>query len=125
MKILVTTGPAHPLYFPIVPLAWALRVAGHEVLVAAPESFHQTVQGSGLPMVPVCGPLDMGQVMGKDRAGNPVRVPDLLLESCRALLDEPSYREQAQLVREEIIRQPLPGEMVAIIENLATKRKSV
>ena len=58
MKTLVATGPAHPLYYPIVPLAWALRAAGHEVLVAAPESFEGPVRGSGLPMAPVYGPLD-------------------------------------------------------------------
>ncbi|MFI2346129.1 nucleotide disphospho-sugar-binding domain-containing protein [Streptomyces sp. NPDC019443] len=76
MKILVATGPAHPLYYPIVPLAWALRAAGHEVLVAAPESFEGPVRGSGLPMAPICGPLDMGEVMSKDRTGGRVQVPD-------------------------------------------------
>ncbi|MFJ1597423.1 nucleotide disphospho-sugar-binding domain-containing protein [Streptomyces sp. NPDC088261] len=76
MKILLTTGPAHPLYYPIVPLAWALRSVGHEVLVAAPASFEPAVRGSGLPMAAVCGPLDMGEVMAKDRHGRPVAVPD-------------------------------------------------
>ncbi|WP_097972633.1 nucleotide disphospho-sugar-binding domain-containing protein [Streptomyces sp. gb14] len=76
MKILVATGPAHPLYFPVVPLAWALRAAGHEVLVTVPESFESTVSGSGLAMTPVHGPLDMGEVMALDREGRPVRVPD-------------------------------------------------
>ncbi|MEU9225333.1 nucleotide disphospho-sugar-binding domain-containing protein [Streptomyces massasporeus] len=76
MKTLVATGPAHPLYYPIVPLAWALRAAGHEVLVAAPESFEGPVRGSGLPMAPVYGPLDMGEVMAKDRDGGRVQVPD-------------------------------------------------
>lgn len=76
MKTLVTTGPAHPLYYPIVPLAWAMRAAGHDVLVAAPESFNGPVAGSGLPMAPISGPLDMGEVMAKDRHGRPVHLPD-------------------------------------------------
>lgn len=75
MKILVTTGPAHPLYFPIVPLAWALRAAGHQVIVATPENFGETVHQSGLPSVPVGGTVQMAQVMGTDRDGNRVQVP--------------------------------------------------
>ncbi|MET8830752.1 nucleotide disphospho-sugar-binding domain-containing protein [Streptomyces sp. NPDC004610] len=76
MKILVNTGPAHPLFFPVVPLAWALHAAGHQVLVAAPESFEPVIGGAGLRMAPVYGPLDMGEVMGRDRDGNPLKVPD-------------------------------------------------
>lgn len=75
MKILVTTGPAHPLYFPIVPLAWALRAAGHQVIVATPENFGETVHQSGLPSVTVGGSVQMAQVMGTDRDGNRVQVP--------------------------------------------------
>ncbi|MEW2400552.1 nucleotide disphospho-sugar-binding domain-containing protein [Streptomyces sp. NPDC046862] len=76
MKILVNTGPAHPLFFPVVPLAWALHAAGHQVLVAAPDSFEPVIRGAGLRMAPVSGPLDMGDVMGRDRNGNPLKVPD-------------------------------------------------
>ncbi|MBH5129545.1 MULTISPECIES: nucleotide disphospho-sugar-binding domain-containing protein [Streptomyces] len=76
MKVLVNTGPAHPLFFPLVPLAWALHAAGHHVLVATPESFEPVVRGAGLRMAPVYGPLDMGEVMGRDREGNRLRVPD-------------------------------------------------
>ncbi|MEU7002752.1 nucleotide disphospho-sugar-binding domain-containing protein [Nonomuraea sp. NPDC046570] len=75
MKILVTTGPAHPLYYPIVPLAWALRAAGHDVLVGAPESFAETVRGSGLPMAAVCGPLQMPEAMARHRDGTPITPP--------------------------------------------------
>ncbi|GAA2804665.1 nucleotide disphospho-sugar-binding domain-containing protein [Crossiella cryophila] len=76
MKILVNTGPAHPLYFPVVGLAWALRAAGHEVLVAAPENWDAVVRGSGLPMAAVSGSIEMRDVMGKDRAGNPLKFPE-------------------------------------------------
>ncbi len=75
MRILVTTGPAQPLWFPLVPTAWALRAAGHDVLVAAPESFAPVVHGAGLAMAPVCGPLQMAEVMGHDRTGTPIRMP--------------------------------------------------
>jgi len=34
MRILVAVPPGYGLMFPLVPLVWAARVAGHEVLVA-------------------------------------------------------------------------------------------
>ncbi|MGW5051345.1 nucleotide disphospho-sugar-binding domain-containing protein [Actinokineospora sp. NPDC004072] len=43
--------PGH--FFPLVPLAWAVRAAGHEVLVMAPDDFVPTVVRAGLPAAPV------------------------------------------------------------------------
>lgn len=76
MNIVVSTGPAHPLFLPLVPLAWALRSRGHDVVVAAPGSFADVVARTGLEVYPVVDSLDMGDVMGRDREGNPVRRPD-------------------------------------------------
>ena len=55
MRVLVTAVALPGHYYPLVPLAWALRAAGHEVLVAVPDSFVPAVLRSGLPAVP-CGP---------------------------------------------------------------------
>ncbi|MEU5553652.1 nucleotide disphospho-sugar-binding domain-containing protein [Micromonospora sp. NPDC047793] len=49
MRFLFTTGPLRGHLYPLVPLAWAARAAGHEVLVAAPDSFLPVVLESGLP----------------------------------------------------------------------------
>ncbi|MCX4957497.1 glycosyltransferase [Streptomyces virginiae] len=76
MKILLSTGPSFGLYNPVVPLAWALRASGHDVLVAAPPGMASTVNGSGLPFVPSSGPLDMFDVMMHDRAGRLLQRPD-------------------------------------------------
>jgi UDP:flavonoid glycosyltransferase YjiC (YdhE family) len=51
MKLLFVTFPAPSHYFPMVPLAWACRCAGHDVLVACPPSFTGVVTRSGLPAV--------------------------------------------------------------------------
>lgn len=51
MKLLFVTFPAPSHYFPMVPLAWACRCAGHDVLVACPPSFTGVVTLSGLPPV--------------------------------------------------------------------------
>ncbi|WP_203913072.1 glycosyltransferase [Rhizocola hellebori] len=70
MRILVTTGPAYGLLNPVVPMAWALRSSGHDVLVAGPEPMADMVNGSGLPFVPTWGYMHMKEVMLFDRAGN-------------------------------------------------------
>lgn len=59
MRVLCTVSgwPAH--YFPMVPLGWALRAAGHEVLVACPPSQAGAVRRAGLPAAGVLGELDM------------------------------------------------------------------
>ena len=76
MRILVGTSPSFGLYFPVVPVAWALRSAGHDVLVASTENMAETVNGSGLPFVPSHGPLPMKDIMLFDRAGEPIVLPD-------------------------------------------------
>jgi UDP:flavonoid glycosyltransferase YjiC (YdhE family) len=55
MRILFTTVGLSGHFFPLVPLAWACRAAGHEVLVATAEHFVPTVVRTGLPTVS-CGP---------------------------------------------------------------------
>lgn len=49
MRILFTTVGLSGHFFPLVPLAWAARSLGHEVLVATPADFLATVLRSGLP----------------------------------------------------------------------------
>lgn len=70
MKILVSTGPAYGLYNPVVPIAWALRSAGHDVLVAGPHPLGAMAKISGLPFVATYGPMHMREVMVHDREGN-------------------------------------------------------
>lgn len=56
MRILFTTVPLPGHFFPLVPLAWACRAAGHEVVVAASEDFVPEVLRSGLAATSV-GPV--------------------------------------------------------------------
>lgn len=68
MRVLFSTIPLSGHFFPMVPLAWACRLAGHEVLVTTAENFVPTVARSGLPVV-ACGPaadgLDEAFVLAK------------------------------------------------------------
>jgi glycosyltransferase len=61
--------------YPLVPLSWALRAAGHEVIVAAPSSFLGEVTAAGLSPVPSSGPLSFEDFMFRDRFGQPVTPP--------------------------------------------------
>ncbi|WP_242608770.1 nucleotide disphospho-sugar-binding domain-containing protein [Actinomadura formosensis] len=73
--MLMTTAPMHGHFFPLVPLAWALQSAGHEVLVAAPGDFSAAVTGTGLCAHATVDEADFGDFMFRDRAGRPVERP--------------------------------------------------
>ncbi|MDO0926677.1 DUF1205 domain-containing protein [Streptomyces sp. TG1A-8] len=75
MRVLLTTAPLHGHFFPTVPLAWALRAAGHQVLVAAPEGFTDTVAGAGLPAAASAPRVGFEDFMLRDRDGRPLRPP--------------------------------------------------
>jgi len=49
MRVLFVTWAVSSHYNPVVPLGWALRAAGHEVLVASHPSFAPTITRAGLP----------------------------------------------------------------------------
>ncbi len=77
MRVLFVTSPAEGHFYPMVPLAWALRSAGAQVLVAAPESFAGEVTTAGLPAAANCGPLDMIETMRPDPgSGTPRQATD-------------------------------------------------
>jgi glycosyltransferase (activator-dependent family) len=51
--VLLTTYPEKTFFYHLVPLAWALRNAGHEVRVATQPGFTDVVTAAGLTAVPV------------------------------------------------------------------------
>lgn len=53
MRVLFVTYAARSHFFPMVPLAWALRSAGHEVRVASQPELGAVIAGAGLTAVPV------------------------------------------------------------------------
>ncbi|MGP4018002.1 glycosyltransferase [Saccharopolyspora sp. 5N708] len=53
MRILFTAAPGYGLMLPIVPLVWAARAAGHEVLVATTSEMTEVGARAGLPVVDV------------------------------------------------------------------------
>ncbi|SCG58642.1 activator-dependent family glycosyltransferase [Micromonospora halophytica] len=60
MKVMLTCFAAPTHFHSLVPLAWALRTAGHEVRVASPPELTETITQAGLTAVAVerSGPID-------------------------------------------------------------------
>lgn len=58
MRVLFSAWAWPPHYYPMVPLAWALRNAGHEVRVASPPALLEAVNMSGQPAVEVGADVD-------------------------------------------------------------------
>ncbi|MER5627791.1 activator-dependent family glycosyltransferase [Streptosporangium sp. NPDC002544] len=59
MRVLFAVNPGNSTFHPLVPLAWALRTAGHEVRVASQPAFAETITQAGLTAVPVGRDLDI------------------------------------------------------------------
>jgi len=66
VRLLFTTAPLSGHLFPLVPLAWAARAAGHDVLVATTENFVPAVLGAGLPAVSWGPAMDFVDVVAEE-----------------------------------------------------------
>lgn len=78
MKILFTSAPGYGLTLPLIPLIWAARAAGHEVLLATTSEMTEAGARAGLPVYDVFPEQDvwsdlMATVMAKD--GPPPDMP--------------------------------------------------
>jgi UDP:flavonoid glycosyltransferase YjiC (YdhE family) len=59
MRVLFTTWAWGSHFNPMVPLGWALRAAGHEVIVVSHPGFAPTIARAGLSALPAGGPVDL------------------------------------------------------------------
>jgi UDP:flavonoid glycosyltransferase YjiC (YdhE family) len=78
VRIVVATHPERAHFFGMVPTAWALRAAGHEVRIAAQRSMTELAAETGLTVMPLGGDGD-GSAGGEAwRAANDLLVDDLV-----------------------------------------------
>jgi glycosyltransferase (activator-dependent family) len=66
MRVLLTCYQEKTFFYHLVPLAWALRTAGHEVRVATQPGFADVVTGAGLTAVPVGSDRDFWRITSSD-----------------------------------------------------------
>lgn len=83
MRILFAILPQKSTFLYLVPLAWALRTAGHEVMVASSPDFTGTITQAGLTAVPV------GRPVADDRLQVALGVTAEIVEQYRAGLPPP------------------------------------
>jgi UDP:flavonoid glycosyltransferase YjiC (YdhE family) len=70
MRILFATAPGYGLTLPLVPLAWAARSAGHEVLLATTSEMATVAPSAGLPVYDVYPERDVwGDLMRRVMSG--------------------------------------------------------
>ncbi|MFE7312936.1 activator-dependent family glycosyltransferase [Streptomyces sp. NPDC057555] len=69
MRVLFAVIPEKTIFLSMVPLAWALRTAGHEVRFACQPSFAPVVTQAGLTAVPVGRDSDVFRMARRDPEG--------------------------------------------------------
>ncbi|MFB7900747.1 glycosyl transferase, partial [Streptomyces xiamenensis] len=71
MRILFPAAPGYGLMLPLVPLVWAARAAGHEILIATTAHMAKAAAWAGAPVVDVFPLRDVGEdlVAGPDAPG--------------------------------------------------------
>lgn len=65
MRVLFASYAEKTHFLPMVPLAWALRAAGHDVRVASQPELAEVITGAGLTAVPVGRDHQLWRVVGR------------------------------------------------------------
>ncbi|MDI6105168.1 activator-dependent family glycosyltransferase [Actinoplanes sp. NEAU-A12] len=63
MRVLFVANPGNSIFLTMVPLAWSLRTAGHEVRFASSPSFTDSITQAGLTAVPVGRNLKISRLL--------------------------------------------------------------
>ncbi|MGH3625709.1 MAG: hypothetical protein ACRDQ5_28710, partial [Sciscionella sp.] len=63
MRVLLTIPPAVAHLFPVIPIAWALQGAGHQVCVASHPNTAESITAAGLIAVPVGVDVDLASAV--------------------------------------------------------------
>ena len=88
MRVLFSSSPGLGHLFPMIPLAWALRTGGHDVLVASTGDVVERAVQAGLPAVEAAPGLDMMKFFGttvreNERFGDFASIHELFVEDPR------------------------------------------
>jgi UDP:flavonoid glycosyltransferase YjiC (YdhE family) len=98
MRVLFVSIPGIGHLFPLVPLVWAARAAGHDVLVAIAEHAERAA-AAGLPAVDVAPGYDTVAVMGQALRDN----PELAAVVTRPMRDPADWAPQFAAVNRPLV----------------------
>ncbi|MBK1787861.1 activator-dependent family glycosyltransferase [Prauserella cavernicola] len=119
MRVLLTTVADSTHFMATVPLAWALRTAGHEVRVASQPPMTATITQAGLTAQPVGRALDLGRLeteVDRDAVRKDLPPPYHAAELSESELDWPTllaeYRE-ATLWWHKLDNVPMINDLVS------------
>jgi UDP:flavonoid glycosyltransferase YjiC (YdhE family) len=125
MRILFTTVGLSGHFFPLVPLAWACRCLGHEVMVATTENAVPEVLRTGLPAYSFGPPGGLADLAASDEGAGPSPAAQRASHGKAfariAHRNLPGMRKLAQDWRPDLVvseRAELAGPMVALIEDI-------
>ena len=107
MRVLFTTWASPGHYFPMVPLAWALRAAGHEVRMTSQPELLPVMGASGLPVTAIGRDFDVAGYFQRERAvtqparaNNTSNRAEKICDDLLARLDTAGLEHSAASVRE-------------------------
>lgn len=110
MRVLLTSWSWPTHYYWLMPVAWACRAAGHEVLVAVPPGGTRGAARAGLPVVAVGSEFDVMPVIAKYYWSSPIaelaaRGEDVDWERMRAAGEQPLsvYALLASLMQDDLV----------------------
>lgn len=113
MRVLVAVLPGVGHFFPTVPLAWALRCAGHEVLVATAAEGVDSAVRAGLPVVDTAPGVDIGAIFRQHWGGTAGR-SQLLAQRGRDLARAGSRTPDRVFELFAQVSSPLADEMLRV-----------
>ncbi|QWF83301.1 nucleotide disphospho-sugar-binding domain-containing protein [Amycolatopsis sp. CA-230715] len=92
MRVLFTSSPGLGHLFPMIPLAWALRTGGHDVLVASTGDVVERAAQAGLPAVEAAPGLDVMKffettMRENERFGDFASLRELFVEDPRRAME--------------------------------------
>jgi glycosyltransferase (activator-dependent family) len=111
MRVLVTTPAVNSHLYNLVPTAWALRTAGHEVVVATQPNLVEATKRTGLTAVAVGEelPTSRGNL---DTTGNPYGLPVDITETDPAVLTLDYVREVFRVYTDVVCEYTANGAML-------------
>ena len=120
MRVLFTTWASYGHYLPMVPMAWALRAAGHEVRMTSQPAMMPVMRESGLPATAIGRDVDL---MATYRAARALIAPRKPTVGANRLSD--FVANQSNLVHGYRVLREIEDETIAMYSALWTRRPVV